>query len=72
LKLQPEDHAGARKCLEGLVAHLNDAGVGTMSEIFDAEDPFTPRGCIAQAWTVAEALRAWLLTQESPKSLAHL
>jgi predicted glycogen debranching enzyme len=63
LKLKPEDKAGARSCLDGLITHLNDAGVGTMSEIFDAEEPFTPRGCIAQAWTVAEALRAWLLTQ---------
>jgi glycogen debranching enzyme len=30
-----------------------------MSEIFDAEEPFTPRGCVAQAWTVAEACAAW-------------
>jgi glycogen debranching enzyme len=38
--------------------HLDDAGVGTISEIFDAEPPFTPRGCISQAWSVAEVLRA--------------
>ena len=68
LKVQPQDKSGARRCLDGLRAHLDDAGVGTMSEIFDAEEPFTPRGCIAQAWTVAEALRAWLLTQEDSKS----
>jgi len=67
LKLQPEDKSGARRCLDGLIAHLNDAGVGTMSEIFDAEEPFAPRGCVAQAWTVAEALRAWLHTQENHK-----
>ncbi len=42
----------------------SDAGVGSMSEIFDAEAPYTPRGCIAQAWSVAEVLRAWLLTAE--------
>jgi glycogen debranching enzyme len=64
LKLHPEDKAGARKCVEGLIAHLDDAGIGTMSEIFDAEKPFTPRGCIAQAWSVAEVLRAWLRTQD--------
>jgi glycogen debranching enzyme len=29
-----------------------------VSEIFDAEEPFTPRGCIAQAWSVAELIRA--------------
>jgi glycogen debranching enzyme len=41
---------------------MNEAGVGTLSEIFDAEEPFTARGCIAQAWSVAEALRCWAKT----------
>jgi len=36
---------------------LNEACVGSISEIFDAEEPHTPRGCIAQAWSVAEVLR---------------
>ncbi|MBV8128268.1 MAG: hypothetical protein JO114_11530, partial [Planctomycetaceae bacterium] len=44
--------------------HLSEAALGTISEIFDAEWPFTPRGCIAQAWSVAEVLRAWLKTAE--------
>jgi predicted glycogen debranching enzyme len=64
LKVHPEDRTGARRCLDGFEAHLSDAGVGTLSEIFDAEPPYTPRGCMAQAWTVAEVLRAWLLTEE--------
>jgi len=68
LKLYPDDKAGARKCLEGFEVHLSDAGVGTLSEIFDAEAPYLPRGCMAQAWTVAEVLRAWLLTNEAPVS----
>ncbi|MDJ1182150.1 amylo-alpha-1,6-glucosidase [Roseofilum casamattae] len=34
-------------------------GMGSISEIFDGDAPFTPRGCIAQAWSVAETLRAW-------------
>ena len=68
LKVHPDDKAGARGCLEGFATHLNDAGLGTLSEIFDAESPYTPRGCIAQAWTVAEVLRAWLLTQPTPSS----
>ena len=71
LKVLPGDKAGARRCLDGFAAHLNEAGVGTLSEIFDAEDPFTARGCVAQAWTVAEVLRAWVITEESeanPKS----
>jgi predicted glycogen debranching enzyme len=68
LKLYPDDRAGARRaCLEGFAEHLADGGVGTLSEIFDAEAPFTPRGCAAQAWSVAEVLRAWLLT-ESPSA----
>jgi predicted glycogen debranching enzyme len=68
LKIYPDDKPGARRCLEGFAAHLNDAGLGTLSEIFDAESPYTARGCIAQAWSVAEVLRTWLLTEENPKS----
>ena len=49
---------GARRCSTGFVAHLDEACIGTVSEVFDAEAPFTPRGCIAQAWSVAELLRA--------------
>jgi predicted glycogen debranching enzyme len=40
--------------------HLKIHGLGTASEIFDGNPPFTPRGCFAQAWTVAEVLRAWV------------
>jgi glycogen debranching enzyme len=39
--------------------HLQDAGLGTISEIFDGDSPHHPRGCIAQAWSVAEILRAY-------------
>jgi predicted glycogen debranching enzyme len=53
----------ARSFLEPLVHHLADHGVGSISEIFDGDPPFTPRGCIAQAWSVAEVLRAWQETQ---------
>jgi predicted glycogen debranching enzyme len=64
LKLYPDDAAGARHaCLDGFAVHLDDGGVGTLSEIFDPEPPFTPRGCAAQAWSVAEVLRAWLKTE---------
>jgi predicted glycogen debranching enzyme len=64
LKVHPKDKAGARKFLEGFVPHLDEACVGSISEIFDAEPPFTPRGCIAQAWSVAEVLRCWVKTAE--------
>ena len=39
--------------------HLRDAGLGTVSEIFEGNAPHLPRGCIAQAWSVAELLRVW-------------
>jgi glycogen debranching enzyme len=60
LRVHPGDAAGARRWLEGFAAHLSEACVGSISEVFDAEPPFTPRGCVAQAWSVAEVLRAWL------------
>jgi predicted glycogen debranching enzyme len=62
LKLHPTDHAGARAFLAGCVGALDDFGIGTIAEIFDAEAPYTPRGCIAQAWSVAEVLRCWAKT----------
>ncbi|MEQ1794673.1 MAG: amylo-alpha-1,6-glucosidase [Nitrospira sp.] len=48
----------ARALLNGLDAHLSEACLGQVSEIFDAEAPHHPRGCYAQAWSVAEPLRA--------------
>ena len=63
LRVYPGDLTGARECLAGFEHHQVEAGAGTISEIFDAEEPFTPRGCIAQAWSVAEVLRAWLKTE---------
>ncbi|HLV97709.1 MAG TPA: amylo-alpha-1,6-glucosidase [Ktedonobacterales bacterium] len=50
------------RCLGILAAfrdHLEQEGLGSISEIFDGEAPYTPRGCIAQAWSVAEVLRLW-------------
>ncbi len=62
LKLDP-DHVRARALLRGLEDHLLQKGVGQVSEIFDATEPYRDRGCIAQAWSVAELLRAWLRTE---------
>jgi len=53
------DRERARSFLQPFIHHLADHGVGSISEIFDGDPPFTPRGCIAQAWSVAELLRAW-------------
>jgi predicted glycogen debranching enzyme len=63
VKTHPGRAADARQYLTGLVDHLDaTACVGSISEIFDAEEPFTPRGCVAQAWSVAELLRCWVKT----------
>jgi predicted glycogen debranching enzyme len=62
LKVHPEDKAGARRFLDGLIADLPEFGVGSIAEVFDAEAPYAPRACIAQAWSVAEVLRCWVKT----------
>jgi predicted glycogen debranching enzyme len=62
LKTHPGEQEIARGFLAGFEPHLTQAGIGTISEVFDAEAPFTPRGCIAQAWSVAEVLRSWVKT----------
>jgi len=49
----------ARSFLTPMADHLTDHGLGSIAEIFDGEPPFAPNGCIAQAWSVAETLRAW-------------
>ncbi len=63
MKLHPDEPAAARGFLEAFPAHLDEAGLGTISEVFDAEQPHLPRGCIAQAWSVAEVLRCWAKTK---------
>ncbi len=62
LKVHPGEQAEARKFLEGFKPHFDEACIGSISEVFDAEEPYTPRGCIAQAWSVAEVLRCWVKT----------
>ena len=57
LRVHPGD-PDARRFVAGFGAHLTEACIGSISEIFDAEAPYEPRGCVAQAWSVAEVLRA--------------
>ncbi|HEV3140416.1 MAG TPA: amylo-alpha-1,6-glucosidase, partial [Vicinamibacterales bacterium] len=52
LKVYPRDVDGARRMLDGFT--LDKACIGSIAEVFDAESPFAPRGCVAQAWSVAE------------------
>lgn len=61
LRVYPEQRKEMRDFLnQFLERHLHEACIGSVSEIFDADGLFTPRGCIAQAWSVAEVIRAWL------------
>ncbi len=62
LKVHPEEKATARKFLERFPESMNENGIGTISEVFDAREPHAAGGCIAQAWSVAEVLRCWVKT----------
>jgi predicted glycogen debranching enzyme len=62
LKVHPNERERARSFLLPLRDHLGQACIGQVAEIFDATAPFLPRGCVAQAWGIAELLRAWNLT----------
>ncbi|MCI0499352.1 MAG: amylo-alpha-1,6-glucosidase [Planctomycetales bacterium] len=68
LKVHGFDPTAKRRCrgfLSKLLIHMNeDACLGSISEIFDGEPPHHPRGAIAQAWSVAEVLRAWQMVRD--------
>lgn len=49
-----------RDLLQGFDMHLETAGIGTISEVFDGDYPYSPGGCISQAWSVAEIFRAYV------------
>jgi predicted glycogen debranching enzyme len=63
LRVFPDGQRMARQALDGLVAHLGENCIGYVSEVFNAEAPFAPGGCVAQAWGVAELLRCLLITE---------
>jgi predicted glycogen debranching enzyme len=58
------DREAAFDVLQPIGDHLRDAGLGSVSEIFEGDAPHIPNGCIAQAWGVAEVLRVWRLLEE--------
>jgi glycogen debranching enzyme len=65
-------HEARRRFLEPLLAHLNEAGLGHISEIADAESPQRPRGCPFQAWSMGEALRLQLdVLQDGPARVSQ-
>ena len=63
-----DDAAAAQAILAGIEPHLSDAGLGQISEIFDGDPPHTPRGCPAQAWSVACVLEAWWRLEKAKRS----
>lgn len=65
------DADAAYTYLEPMANHLSDHGLGSISEIFDGDPAHTPRGCAAQAWSVAEVLRAWRELQPALTTLAQ-
>jgi glycogen debranching enzyme len=63
VKVNGASNAARRQAGEWLVPlqdHLSDAGLGHISEIFDGDAPHRPAGCVAQAWSVGEVLRAYV------------
>lgn len=65
-KTFPEDTEQADTWIRGLEAHLSEACIGQISEIFSGDPPHTPKGCFAQAWGVAEMLESYrVIAQKS-------
>jgi predicted glycogen debranching enzyme len=64
LRVHPGHYQDARRFIEGFKRHHDEACVGSISEIFDAEGPYAPRGCVSQAWSVAEVLRCYVKTSQ--------
>jgi predicted glycogen debranching enzyme len=60
LKLHPDDLEHGEALLRAFDEHLDESAVGSIGEIFDAEPPYTHRGCVAQAWSVSEVLRSFV------------
>ena len=65
------DASTAQAILAGIEPHLSDAGLGQVSEIFDGNPPHTPRGCPAQAWSVACILEAWWKLEKAKGVIAR-
>jgi glycogen debranching enzyme len=63
-RVYPERKDRVKEIIDGFRSHLSEAGLCQISEIFDAEWPHSPRGCPAQAWSVAEILRVLKTSEE--------
>ncbi|MDB5811100.1 MAG: glycogen debranching protein [Betaproteobacteria bacterium] len=71
LKVHHDSPANGNELVASLYAHMSDGCMGSVAEIFDAEKPFRSRGCIAQAWSVAELLRVTALLREPPAAVPN-
>jgi predicted glycogen debranching enzyme len=71
MRVHPEDESVARRAVSDFESHLDAACLGSVSEVFDAEPPYTARGCIAQAWSVAELLRVRVKLASPPSSASE-
>jgi predicted glycogen debranching enzyme len=65
------DRVAAMRLLEPLGSAIQRYGLGTLGEIFDGDAPIAPKGCIAQAWSVGEVLRAWVELAREPNSTTN-
>jgi predicted glycogen debranching enzyme len=63
------DAAAAKRFFGAVGTAIRFYGVGSLAEIYEGDAPFAPRGCIAQAWTVGEVLRAWTELTRAPKQV---
>jgi predicted glycogen debranching enzyme len=61
------DQNAAKSFFDSIGAAIRFYGVGSLAEIYDGDAPFAPRGCIAQAWSVGEVLRAWTELSQAQK-----
>jgi predicted glycogen debranching enzyme len=65
LRVYPDDTEAVGQFLDAFNSHLGDGALGSIGEIFDAEAPYLARGCVAQAWSVAEILRCYVKQKEA-------
>jgi predicted glycogen debranching enzyme len=66
LKVHPHDQQSIARFLSAFDQDSGELAIGSVAEIFDAESPFLPRGCVAQAWSVAELLRCYAKRKNLP------
>ena len=67
LKVHLNDTQSVAGFLAAFEGHLQDGALGSIGEIFDAEPPYRQRGCVAQAWSVAEILRSYIKQKDAEK-----